>query len=166
MPGSIHGLYLCFPSWNLHFPLSWLNFFALDRAGGRRQLPAPSHGWKLHFTPTTGTSTVSLLHSTQQQSESTKKCFGVFKSPLRTWLILFSLPKACFPHGSSRALQVAPSVFSCLSAARGRNGTLALAVPGSKLWMQPPRQPFHLQTCGTLGFSSHPKTSQGGDTPS
>lgn len=92
--------------------------------------------------------------SHQQQVKKQINAFGFFKSmgALGHFVLHF---QSLLPQVSSPALQVAPSVFSCLSAARGSSGTVA--VPGPELWIP---SPFHLLTCGTLGFSSHPKTSQ------
>lgn len=103
--GRVHGLYLCFPSWNLHFLLSCLNFSALRT--GRRQLPVPSHGWRLHFAVEQSNKEMHLVFFKSIEDSDN---FGLLSKSL--------LP----PHGSSPALQVAPSLFLRLSDAGWSSG--------------------------------------------
>lgn len=104
--GCIHGLYLCFPSWNLHFSLFCCNSSALRTGpGGTRQLPVPSHGWRLRFAP-----------------EQNNKCMhlGFFKSIKGSDSFVLPSKSLLPPHGSSPALQAAPSAFLHWSNAGGR----------------------------------------------
>lgn len=100
--------------------------------------------------------------SHQQQSETTNKYIWGFLKSIEGLAHFVFPPQSLLPPW----LQLCPAsgticifMFECCWREECHHGTGC-----ARLWMQPPHWPFHLLSRGTLGFSSHPKTSQGRET--